>query len=495
MSEQDLIQQRYDKVKQLREEGTEPYVNGLEVADVCSKITQAYQDKTAEEVEESGREYTIAGRIMSKRVFGNASFAHLADRTGRLQIFLSKAEIGPEKMNLWKKMVDIGDLVRATGKPFITKTGELSLNLSGLDLLTKSVRPLPEKWHGLTDTEIRYRQRYVDLIVNQEVAQVFRIRAKIIDGIRRFLNDRDFLEVETPMMQPVPGGAAASPFVTHHNALDMELYLRIAPELYLKRLLVGGYERVFEINRNFRNEGLSTRHNPEFTMLEFYQAYATFQDLMDLTQQMVQELAQDVLGATEITYGDDQISLAGPWTRVRMEDAVIEAAKIPAELIRDVPTLQQYCENAGISFEKSWGWGKLVTEIFDEKVEHLLVQPTFVYHYPVETSPLARRTTADPETTDRFELIISGREIANAFSELNDPADQRARFEQQLAARAAGDSEAHQMDEDYIRALEFGMPPAAGEGIGIDRLVMLFTNSPAIRDVILFPLLRKEAVE
>ena len=492
----DLIDQRVQKVAALREAGGNPYPNGLAVAHTTGLVRERHGNATAEELEGVTERYTIAGRLMAKRDFGNAAFGHLADRAGRIQVFLNKQAVGPEGMAFWKKQVDVGDFLRVTGKPFRTKTGELTLHAESFDLVTKAVRPLPEKWHGLTDVETRYRQRYVDLFMNPEVAAVFRVRARIVEGIRRFLTDRDFLEVETPMMQTIPGGAAARPFATHHNALDMTLYLRIAPELYLKRLLVGGYERVFEINRNFRNEGISVRHNPEFTMLEFYQAYATFEDLMDLTEEMLSSLAVTVSGGTDFSYGGDTLHFGRggvSWRRVRMEDAVRETTGIALEKIRDMATLRAYCAANEIPVEKGWGWGKLVTQVFDAKVEATCVQPTFITHYPVEVSPLARRNAQDPELVDRFELIVAGREIANGFSELNDPADQRARFEQQVAARAAGDDEAHLLDEDYVRALEYGMPPAAGEGIGIDRLVMLFTDSPSIRDVILFPLLRPEA--
>jgi lysyl-tRNA synthetase class 2 len=491
----DLIDQRVQKAAALRASGVDPYPNGLAVPHTSATVRERHEGATAEALEAVTERYTVAGRLVAKRDFGNAGFAHLADRAGRLQVFFNKQTVGPEGMAFWKKQVDIGDFVRVTGKPFLTKTGELTLHVEAFDLVTKSVRPLPEKWHGLTDVETRTRQRYVDLVMNPEVAEVFRVRAKVIDGIRRFLVDRDFLEVETPMMQPIPGGATARPFVTHHNALDMTLYLRVAPELYLKRLLVGGYERVFEVNRNFRNEGISIRHNPEFTMLEFYQAYATFEDLIDLTEEMLSTVARSVLGTTDVAYGGQTIHLGSQgrsWRRVRMEDAVREATGLPADKLRDVAALRAECEAREVPFEKAWGWGKLVTELFEALVEATCIQPTFVTHYPVEVSPLARRNEADPEIVDRFELLVAGRELANAFSELNDPVDQRARFEAQVAARAAGDDEAHRLDEDYLRALELGMPPAAGEGIGIDRLVMLLTDSPSIRDVILFPLLRPE---
>ena len=493
MPEQDLLEQRRQKIKELADAGIEPYPSRSVPHITSREILEMHGERSAEELAGLTDTCTLVGRVMSKRVFGNASFAHVADRAGRIQVFLSKRDVGAEVLKFWKKSIDIGDFVRVTGVPFRTKTGEFSINVAELELLAKSVRPLPEKWHGLTDVEIRYRQRYVDLIVNEKVAGVFRARARIIAGIRAFLNERDYLEVETPMMQAIPGGAAARPFVTHHNALDMDLFMRIAPELYLKRLLVGGFERVYEINRNFRNEGVSTKHNPEFTMLEFYQAYATFEALMVITEEMFERLADTVLGGREFTYGEHAISLARPWKRITIEDGVCAATDISREEVRNADTLRRYCGDHEIHVEPTWGWGKIIMEIFDAKVERTLIQPTFVHHFPVEVSPLARRSARDPECTDRFELFVGAREIANGFSELNDPADQRERFEQQIAARASGDDEAHRMDEDYLRALEYGMPPAAGEGIGIDRLVMLLTDSPSIRDVILFPLLRPEA--
>jgi len=400
--------------------------------------------------------------------------------------------MGKEAFALVKKL-DIGDIIRITGTPFRTKTGELTLLATEVVLLTKNLRPLPEKYHGLKDVELRYRQRYVDLIVNEEVRGIFRKRSRIIQAVREFLAARAFLEVETPMMQAVPGGAAAKPFKTHHNALDLDLYLRIAPELYLKRLLVGGFERVFELNRNFRNEGISTQHNPEFTMLEFYQAHATYEDLMTLTEEMFGSVAKLVnQGGLRLDYQGQLVDLTPPWRRLRLAEALTTIGRIPESAVSDPTATLEVAHGLGLEAENFEGHGKLLTKLFDLVVEPKLIQPTFITHYPLEVSPLSRKNEADPSLTDRFELFIAGREMANGFSELNDPRDQRQRFLRQLEARAAGDEEAHFMDDDYIRALEYGMPPAAGEGIGIDRLVMLLTNAPSIRDVILFPHLRPE---
>jgi lysyl-tRNA synthetase class 2 len=387
---------------------------------------------------------------------------------------------------------DIGDVVGAKGCPFRTKTGELSLHAKEIRLLTKSLLPLPEKFHGLTDVETRYRQRYVDLIVNPEVKEVFLKRARIINLIREFMVSRDFLEVETPMMQQIPGGATARPFITHHNALDMQLYLRIAPELYLKRLVVGGFERVFEINRNFRNEGISVRHNPEFTMMEFYQAYATYEDLIDFTEELICRVVMDLFDSLEISYQGQLISFQRPWNRFSVREAILEYGDIDAKSLDDRDLALAYARKIGLDLPDDVGYGKLLVDIFEEVAEEKLVQPTFITSYPTEVSPLSRRSDSDPDVVDRFELFIAGREMANAFSELNDPVDQKERFLLQVAAKEKGDEEAHYMDEDYIRALEYGMPPTAGEGIGIDRLIMLLTDSPSIRDVILFPQLRRE---
>jgi lysyl-tRNA synthetase class 2 len=435
----------------------------------------------------------VAGRVMSRRIMGKASFAHLQDQTGRIQLFVTREALGEAYETLFKDL-DLGDIVGASGRLFHTKTGELSVRVDALELLAKGLRPLPEKYHGLSDLETRYRQRYVDLIVNEESRRTFRIRAETIAFIRRFLSERGYLEVETPMMQPIPGGALARPFVTHHNALDMDLYLRIAPELYLKRLVVGGFERVFEINRNFRNEGISTQHNPEFTMLEFYQAYADYRDLMDLTETMLRELSRAVLGSARVSYQGTELDLDAAFTRLTVKEAILRFNPQLGEAdVADIERLTAYAERLGIEVHPGYGLGKLQTEVFEKTVEQKLVAPTFITEYPTEVSPLARRNDKNPEVTDRFELIVCGREIANGFSELNDPEDQAERFRRQAAEKARGDEEAMHYDADYIRALEYGLPPTAGEGIGIDRLVMLLTDSPSIRDVLLFPHLRPEA--
>ncbi|HXC93200.1 MAG TPA: lysine--tRNA ligase, partial [Geobacteraceae bacterium] len=424
----------------------------------------------------------VAGRMIARRSFGKAAFIQLQDRKGRMQLYVRKDVIGEEAFEVFENF-DIGDIAGAEGWPFRTKTGELSLHVTKIRLLTKSLLPLPEKFHGLTDVETRYRQRYVDLIVNPEVREVFFKRAKIVSLIRDFMVKRDFLEVETPMMQQIPGGATARPFVTHHNALDMELYLRIAPELYLKRLVVGGFDRVFEINRNFRNEGISIRHNPEFTMMEFYQAYATFSDLMDFTEELLCHVASELLGTLDFTYQGASISFQRPWKRVSVKEAIIEYGDVDAKTVNDRELAFTYAKQIGLDLPENIGYGKLITEIFEEVAEPKLIQPTFVTDYPTEVSPLSRKSDHDPEYVDRFEFFCAGREMANAFSELNDPVDQKERFLSQVEAKKGGDEEAHYMDEDYIRALEYGLPPTAGEGIGIDRLVMLLTDSPSIRDV------------
>jgi lysyl-tRNA synthetase class 2 len=435
--------------------------------------------------------FKVAGRILAMRKFGKASFLHIQDDSGKIQVYVKKEVVGDDLYAQFKKW-DIGDIVGFRGKLFKTKTGELTIQAETIKLITKSLRPLPEKWHGLTDVEMRYRQRYVDLIVNPEVRETFRKRIDIIRLLREFLANRGFLEVETPMMQAVPGGATAKPFKTHHKALDMDLYLRIAPELYLKRLLVGGFEKVFEINRNFRNEGLSTRHNPEFTMLEFYQAYATYGDLMDLTEEMLSWLTEEVNGSMKVTYQGQTVDLSPPWKRYTIDEALIEVAGIGPDILDDPDAVLRLAEEKGIELEPLAGPGKAKTELFELLVEEKLVNPTFVTAYPTEVSPLARSNRENPQVTDRFELFITGREIANAFSELNDPVDQKKRFEKQIDERG-DDEEIHPvLDEDYIRALEYGLPAAAGEGIGIDRLVMLLTDSPSIRDVIIFPHLKAE---
>lgn len=487
-----VMRERLRKAEELEQSGWALFPNGLAVSDHIGDILRDHGSKSAEELEDQAPEFTVAGRVMAIRSFGKSTFMHILDAQGRIQLYFQRNELGEERYDFAKKL-DIGDIIRVRGRLFKTRTGELTLFVHAFDLLTKNLRPLPEKYHGLKDVETRYRQRYVDLIVNESVRETFVNRSAIIQAVREFLCERGFLEVETPMMQPIPGGATAKPFKTYHNALGMELYLRIAPELYLKRLLVGGFERVFELNRNFRNEGISTQHNPEFTMLEFYQAYATYEDLMTLTEELFAHVAHRVNGGSlQLTYQNQLIDLTPPWRRYRLYEALTQLGNVPEEAIEDFEAALRFSRAHGIQAEKYEGHGKLLTKLFDVLVEPLLVQPTFITHYPLEVSPLSRRNEVEPDLTDRFELFIAGREMANAFSELNDPRDQRARFQRQLAAREAGDEEAHLMDEDYIRALEYGMPPAAGEGIGIDRMVMLFTDAPSIRDVILFPLLRSE---
>ncbi|GAB4367762.1 MAG: lysine--tRNA ligase [Deltaproteobacteria bacterium] len=488
----DLVHERIRKAEGIRLRGGNPYPNDQRVGWTASAARNAADGKSGDDLEQRPVRVDIAGRILAIRNFGKAAFLLLADRTGRLQAYLKRDRIGPEAFAGFRESVDIGDIVWVEGHLFITRTGELTVEAERVRLLAKALRPLPEKWHGLADVETRYRQRYVDLIVNEEVREVFRRRARIISFLRAFLSEREFLEVETPMMQPVAGGAAARPFVTHHNALDMDLYLRIAPELYLKRLLVGGFERVFEINRNFRNEGVSSQHNPEFTMLEFYQAYATHEDFMRLTEEMLSELALHLFGTTRIVVQGEEIDFAPPWERIPVAEAVARYAGVSREDLSDPGFLERTAEALGLPAGPGDSPGKLLVKIYEEVAERKIRGPAFVTEYPVEVSPLSRRNEQRPELVDRFELIVRGREIANAFSELNDPVDQRQRFEEQLRLREKGDEEAHAMDEDFLRALEYGMPPAAGEGIGIDRLVMLFTDSPSIRDVILFPLLRKE---
>ena len=485
----ELLLQRRKKVDALWEAGINPYPNDFRPAHTSQDLADAYGH--LETIEENPPAFVVAGRIIARRSFGKAAFIQVQDRKGRMQLYVKKDAVGDAAFAEFETF-DIGDIIGAVGLPFRTKTGELSLHVTAIRLLTKSLLPLPEKFHGLTDVETRYRQRYVDLIVNPEVREVFITRSRIINLIREFMTAHDFLEVETPMMQPIPGGATARPFVTHHNALDMQLFLRIAPELYLKRLVVGGFEKVFEINRNFRNEGISVRHNPEFTMMEFYQAYATFDDLMDFTEELLCHVAQTVLGTLDFTYQGESISFRRPWKRLTVREAILEYGDIDARSLADRDLAYTYAKGLGLDIPADIGYGRLLIEIFEEVAETRLIQPTFVTAYPTEVSPLSRKNELDPEIVDRFEFYCAGREMANAFSELNDPRDQKERFLAQVAAKAKGDEEAHYMDEDYIRALEYGMPPAAGEGIGIDRLVMLLTDSPSIRDVILFPQLRKE---
>lgn len=484
----ELLQQRRRKVDALWEAGINPYPNTFRQEHTSADLIAAFGEQ--QEIPEQAATFVVAGRMLARRSFGKAAFIQLQDRKGRIQLYVRKDVIGEEAFQNFENY-DIGDIVGASGWPFRTKTGELSLHATAITLLTKSLLPLPEKFHGLTDVETRYRQRYVDLIVNPEVRDVFIKRARIVSLIRDFMVKRDFLEVETPMMQPIPGGATARPFITHHNTLDMQLYLRIAPELYLKRLVVGGFERVFEINRNFRNEGISIRHNPEFTMMEFYQAYATFEDLMDFTEEMLCHVTIELLGTLDFTYQGVPISFQRPWKRLTVKEAIIEYGKVDAKTVNDRELALNYARSIGLDLPDTIGYGKLITEIFEEVAEPQLIQPTFITAYPTEVSPLSRKSDHDPEFVDRFEFFCAGREMANAFSELNDPVDQKERFLAQVDAKNKGDEEAHYMDEDYIRALEYGLPPTAGEGIGIDRLVMLLTDSPSIRDVILFPQLRK----
>jgi len=487
----DLLQQRRAKVDACREAGVNPFANDFQVTHTSAQVHDLHAADDKQKLEGCELEYRVAGRIMARRDFGKAAFLQLQDGGGRVQIYVAKDQIGEEAFEQFRKL-DIGDIIGICGTPFRTKTDELSLRAKELRLLTKSLLPLPEKWHGLTDVETRYRQRYLDLIVNPEVREVFRKRSRIVSLIREYMVASDFLEVETPMMQPMAGGATAKPFITHHNTLKMDLFLRIAPELYLKRLVVGGFDRVFEINRNFRNEGISIQHNPEFTMMEFYRAYATYHDLMDFTEQLICHVAEKVCGGLVIPYGGREVDLTPPWDRLTLKQAIIKYGKVAAEVLEDHQQLLNYAKSLGLEIVGSIGHGKLLAEIFDEVVEPNLWQPTFITEYPTEISPLSRKNDDNPDVVDRFELFIVGRELANAFSELNDPLDQKERFVRQLEEKAAGDEEAHEMDEDYIRALEYGLPPTAGEGIGIDRLVMLLTDSASIRDVILFPQLRPE---
>jgi len=489
--ENELLKKRREKADLIKNDGIDLYPNDVKVDNDTESMKLRFEHLPAEELEKIEERFTLAGRIMAVRDFGKGAFVSIQDRKGRIQAFLRKNALGERGFALFKKL-DTGDIIWMAGRVFKTKTGELSIDVeeNGLRLLSKSLLPLPEKWHGLTDKETRYRQRHLDLIVNPDTRKVFQQRSRIISLIRRFMEERDFLEVETPMMQPKAGGAVARPFKTFHNALGMNLFLRIAPELYLKRLITGGMERVFEINRNFRNEGISTFHNPEFTMMEFYQAYATYEELMAMTEELFGFIALNLFSTLKITYQGNAIDFTPPWRRITVREAVIAIGGVGAEIIDDPARMAEYARKIGVEVKESDPPGKVLMAIFDETVEKKLVQPTFVTHYPVEVSPLSRRNLEDPSVTDRFELYIAGREMANAFSELNDPADQRSRFEQQLKERDAGDLEAHEMDEDYINALESGMPPTAGEGIGVDRLVMLMTDSASIRDVILFPLLR-----
>ena len=482
---------RRQKLAKLKAAGYTLYPNDFRPTQTIADAFAKFGELSDEELSRAPQELRLAGRIMAIRKMGKVSFFHVQDRWGRIQVYARKDRLGDEGYALFQAL-DVGDIVGVWGHLFRTKTKELTVEAQGLRLLTKCLRPLPEKWHGLADVEARYRQRYVDLMVNPEVKDLFEKRSRIVRLVRRFFEERDFLEVETPMMQAIPGGAAARPFVTHHNALDMDLYLRVAPELFLKRLLVGGLERVFELNRNFRNEGISVRHNPEFTMLEFYQAYATYDDLMRLTEELFVTLAEGVVGSLELPYANHVINLKPPSRRLSLQEAVVQYGGAEDRAIETLEGLQRFAQQAGLHVDLKGPYGNLLVEVFEQVAESQLIQPTFMTGYPLEVSPLARKNDAHPAWVDRFELYIGGRELANAFSELNDPADQGQRFLAQMEARNAGDDTVNPIDDDYLRALEYGMPPAAGEGIGIDRLVMFFTDSPSIRDVILFPLLRPQ---
>ena len=490
-AEPEQVLVRRKKLAELVRLGCAPYPNDFQPRDDAGDILARWNDTATEALEAAAVSVTLAGRLMAIRDFGKAAFAHLQDATGRLQIYVQRAEVGDETWGQFRQL-DLGDIVGVEGRLFRTKTNELTVGAKTVRYLAKALQPLPEKWHGLQDVERRYRQRYLDLLANPATREVFRTRAALLQAVRAFFTARGFLEVETPMMQAIAGGALARPFVTHHNTLDLDLYLRIAPELYLKRLVVGGMDRVFELNRSFRNEGMSTEHNPEFTMLEFYQAYATYTDLMDLTETLFAALAQQLTGGLVVPWGEHTIDVTPPWTRLTVKDAVAKYTGLARADVDDGGRLRAYAAAHAIPLPNDAPYGKVLIELFEKTGEAQLIQPTFVTEYPVEVSPLARSSDTDPSIVDRFELFIAGRELANGFSELNDPAEQRARFEMQLQAKAGGDDEAHAMDEDYVRALEHGMPPTAGEGIGIDRLAMLFTNSPSIRDVILFPQLRPE---
>ncbi|MBO8157692.1 MAG: lysine--tRNA ligase [Bacillaceae bacterium] len=487
----DLMRTRLEKLESLREQGVEPFGDKFERTYQSGDLKEAYDQYSREELEEQNIEATIAGRIMTKRGKGKAGFAHIQDLTGQIQIYVRKDAVGEDKYE-WFNTADIGDIVGVTGVLFKTKVGELSVKVNDFQLLTKSLRPLPEKFHGLKDIEQRYRQRYLDLIMNPESRDTFITRSKIIQSMRRYLDENGFLEVETPMMHSIPGGAAARPFITHHNALDIPLYMRIAIELHLKRLIVGGLEKVYEIGRVFRNEGVSTRHNPEFTMLELYEAYADFHDIMDLTENLIAHVSKEVLGTTKIKYGDYEVDLEPKWHRIHMVDAIKEHTGVDFWKQMSDDEAKQLAKEHGVEIKDTMTFGHIVNEFFEQKVEDKLIQPTFVYGHPVEISPLAKKNKEDDRFTDRFELFIVGREHANAFSELNDPIDQRERFEAQLKEREQGNDEAHMMDEDFIESLEYGMPPTGGLGIGIDRLVMLLTDSPSIRDVLLFPQMRNK---
>ncbi len=492
-NEHDLIAQRRQQLQELRESGN-AFSNDFRRDALAADIVAKFEEKTKEELETDGVKVAIAGRMMSRRIMGKASFAHIQDMSGKIQLYVRRDDLPEGLYNTGFKKWDVGDIIGATGTVMKTNKGELSIHVDSIKLLTKSLQPLPEKFHGLTDQEMRYRQRYVDLIMNEETRNTFKIRSQVVEFIRSYLNDENYMEVETPMMHVIPGGATARPFKTHHNSLDMELFLRIAPELYLKRLVVGGFERVYEINRSFRNEGLSPRHNPEFTMLEFYQAYSDYEDLMNLTEDMLRKMTTKLFGSNEVTYQGDTYDLGKSFERMTVIESILKYNDpITIEDLQSLEKIKDHAQRLEIPLEDSYGLGKIQIEIFEKTVEAKLLAPTFITQYPTEVSPLARKNDSDPFVTDRFEFFIGGREIANGFSELNDSEDQAERFRKQVEEKEAGDAEAMHFDDDYITALEYGMPPTAGEGIGIDRLVMFLTDSPTIRDVILFPHMRSKA--
>ncbi len=492
VDENRLIAERRAKLASIREKGI-AFPSDFRRDVMAAELQAEYENKTKEALEAEPVRVVVAGRMMAKRLMGKASFAQIQDQSGRIQLYVQSKALGDALYGDFKSW-DLGDIIGAEGVLFRTNKGELSVKVESIRLLTKSLRPLPEKFKGLSDQETRYRQRYLDLIMNQDVRETFRIRTQIIRFIRRFLDDKAFMEVETPMMHAIPGGATARPFETHHNALDLQMFLRIAPELYLKRLVVGGFERVYEINRNFRNEGVSTRHNPEFTMLEFYEAYADYNDLMNITEEMLRSMALEVLGTTTVNYQGDEYDFGKPFVRMSVKESILHFNDDITEAeLDDLDQARAIAERLGIPLKAGWGLGKVQIEIFEKTAEHRLMNPTFITAYPTEVSPLARRNDDDPFVTDRFEFFVGGREIANGFTELNDAEDQAERFRKQVAEKDAGDDEAMHFDADYVRALEHGMPPTAGEGIGIDRLVMLFTDAPSIRDVLLFPYMRPEA--
>ncbi|WP_066185565.1 MULTISPECIES: lysine--tRNA ligase [Gracilibacillus] len=493
MSEEtnEQMQVRLEKMENYREQGIDPFGDKFVRTDLAADLFERYQDWTKEELEEQKIETTVAGRVMTKRGKGKVGFSHIQDLSGQIQLYVRKDQIGEETYEIFKS-TDLGDIVGVTGIVFKTKVGELSVKATQFTMLTKSLRPLPEKFHGLKDVEQRYRQRYLDLITNMDSKHTFILRSKIIQSMRRYLDDKGYLEVETPMMHSIPGGASARPFETHHNALDIPLYMRIAIELHLKRLIIGGMEKVYEIGRVFRNEGVSTRHNPEFTMIELYEAYADYHDIMELVEELIAHIAKEVTGSMIITYGEHEIDLTPRWTRLHMVDAIKEYTGVDFWQQLTDEEAKALAKEHGVDVEDNMTYGHIVNEFFEQKVEDKLIQPTFVYGHPVAISPLAKKNKEDERFTDRFELFVVGREHANAFSELNDPVDQRERFEAQVKEKEQGNDEAHEMDEDFLEALEYGMPPTGGLGIGIDRLVMLLTNSPSIRDVLLFPQMRNK---